>query len=173
MSDLTPPPIPHRTFPPRPVKIARSLWLLSFAVGLIAAFFIFLARDVQLGRLSDMLDGLEPGRDKDTLDLAAALVFWVGLGGFVLILLIEAILMQVMLRGHGGARWGLLVLLFVNAGMLVIVDALIVSPEDDGIYVRALLLAGLVSAAAGLIFSLVPRASAWFRAEHEARRRRA
>lgn len=167
MSDLTPAPVPAPITPSRPMKVVRSLWIGSFVAGLLAIVFAFLAREVQLERLRELITELEPGQDPETLDAVATLVFWGSLGPLALVVIIEAILVRAMMRRHGGARWGLLVTLLFHGAVAVLADAFVVTPEWEGILVRVLLLAQLLLAGAGLIGSAFPAANAWLRAEHE------
>jgi hypothetical protein len=171
MSDRTPAPVLQPIVPTRQVRAARTLWIISFAAGLIAMLFAFVARDDQLKRLRELTTDLAPERDAETLSALASLVFWGTLALVVLVIVIEAILLRVMVRGHGGARWALMFTLFVNAGALLIADALVIPPGDDGLYLRVCLIAQLTLAGAGLVLSLFPGASSWFRAQKKARRR--
>jgi hypothetical protein len=171
MSDRTPAPVLQPIVPTRQVKAARTLWLVSFAAGSIAILFAFVSRDEQLGRLRDLITGLAPERDPETLAALASLVFWGTLGLLALVIVIEAILLRVMMRGRGGARWALMLVLFLNAGVLLIADALVIAPGDEGLYLRICLVAQLALAGVGLVLSLFPGASAWFRAQKQKRRR--
>ena len=175
MSDVTPAPLRKRTAAIRPLKASRLLWVISFVVGLLAAYFVFHFRQDQLDRLSELLStldttGLGTGHDAQTLRALAALLVWASLGALVVVIVIEAILMAVMMRGHGWARWALLVVLVVQAAVWVLVDAVIVAPEELVAYFRILLLSQLVLAGAALVLTFVPGATAWFRVEHQSRR---
>jgi hypothetical protein len=171
MSDRTPAPVLQPVVPTRQVKAARTLWIISFAAGLIAMLFAFVARDEQLTRLRELITSLAPERDAATLSALASLVFWGTLALVVLLIAVEAILLRVMMRGRGGARWALMVTLIISAGALVIADALVIPPGDDGLYLRVCLVAQLTLAGAGLVLSLFPGASSWFRAQKKPRRR--
>ena len=172
MSDLTPAPVRGPIVATGPVKAARALWLISFVLGLLAAYFIFLFRADQLDRLSELLTGLNTTQDAQTLRALATLLVWASLGALVLVVAIESTLLVVMLRRHGWVRWVLLGVLVLHAGVWVVVDAVIVAPEEQVIYFGLLLLAQLVLASVALILSFFPGASEWFRAEHEAGRGR-
>lgn len=171
MSDRTPAPVLEPIVPTRQVKAARTLWLVSFAAGFIAVLFAFVARNEQLERLRQLVTELAPERDAETLAALAALVFWGTLALFALVLVIEAIVLRVMMRGHGAARWALMVILVLNAGVLLVADAVVIAPGDEGIYLRICLVAQLALGGVGLVLSLFPGASAWFRAQKKRRRR--
>ena len=171
MSDSTPAPVLQPIVPTRTVKLARTLWLVSFAAGSIAILFAFVSRDEQLSRLRDLVTQLAPERDAETLAALASLVFWGTLGLVALVIVIEAILLRVMMRGHGGARWALMFILFVNAAVSLIADAFVILPGEEGLYLRICLVGQLTLAGGGLVLSLFPRPSAWFRAQKKSRRR--
>lgn len=171
MSNRTPAPVLEPIVPTRQVKAVRTLWLVSFAAGSIAILFAFVSRDEQLGRLRELITDLAPERDAETLGALAALVFWGSLGTLALVIVIEAIVLRVMMRGHGGARWALMFILFINAGALLIADAFVIAPGDEGLYLRICLMAQLTLAGVGVVLSLFPGASAWFRAQKKRRRR--
>jgi hypothetical protein len=171
MSDSTPAPVLQPIVPTSTVKAARTLWLVSFAAGFIAMLFAFVSRDEQLGRLRELVTELAPERDTETLLALAALVFWGTLVLVALVIVIEAILLRVMMRGRGGARWALVLMLFLSAAVSLIADAFVILPGDDGLYLRICLVAQLALAGAGVVLSLFPGASGWFRAQRKARRR--
>lgn len=169
MSDSTPAPVRRLSPPTTAVRVARWLWLASLTLGVIAGFFVFLSRADQLERLRALVIGLDATLDSETLDAAALIVFWGALGVLALVFALEAIMLNVMLRGRGGARWALLCLLVFHAGALVLADAALIAPDNTGLYLWILLLVQLVLASAGLVFSLLPGPSRWFRAEHKRR----
>jgi hypothetical protein len=170
MSDRTPAPVLQPVVPTRQVKWARTLWLVSFAAGSIALLFAFVSRNEQLVRLRELVTELAPERDAETLAALASLVFWGTLALVALIIVIQAVLLRVMMRGHGGARWALMLFLFVGAGVSLIADAFAIPPGEDGLYLRICLVAQLVVAGVALVLSLFPGASAWFRRVKKARR---
>ena len=170
MSDRTPAPVLQPIVPTRQVKWARTLWLLSFAAGSIALLFAFVSREQQLNRLRELVTELAPERDAETLAALASLVFWGTLALVTLIIVIQAILLRAMVRGHGGARWALMFSLFIGAAISLIADAVAIPPGDDGLYLRICLVVQLVFGGVGLVLSLFPGASAWFRSLKEARR---
>ena len=172
MSDSRPAPVLQSAKPTRQVKWARTLWLVSFGAGSIALLFAFVSRDEQLSRLRELVTDLAPEQDAATLAALASLVFWGALGLVALVIVIEAIVVRVMMRGHGGARWALMIMLVVNAGVVLIADALVIAPGDEGLYLRICLIAQLALAGVGLVLSLVPGAGRWFRAEKARRHQR-
>lgn len=172
MSDVTPPPMRKQRLVAGPLKASRLIWLISFVVGLLAAYFVFLFRSDQLKRLNEVLAGLDTTHDAPTLKALATLLVWASMGALALVIIIEAILLAVMMRGHGWVRWVLLGVLVVHAGVWVVVDAVIVAPDAQIIYFRILLVSQLVLASVALILAFFPGATAWFRAEYESRRQK-
>ncbi|WP_227411916.1 hypothetical protein [Cryobacterium sp. BB736] len=166
MSDSTPAPVRRLSPPTRTLLTARWLWLASLALGLIAGFFIFIYRADQIDRLQQTITELDATRAAETVDALSLLVFWGALGILALVLVLEAIMLSVMLRGHGGARWALLFLLVLNAGAVLLADAVLLPPEGNGPYLWLLLIAQFVLAGAGFVCSLLPGSSGWFRAQH-------
>lgn len=170
MSDTTPAPL-RRTAPPsQTVKVARTLWLFSFAAGLLAVVFAFLSRNVQIANLRDIVQELKPGQDADTLQAVAVLVFWVSLLAIVVVVIIEALLLVGLMRRRPGLRWALLaVVLVLQVGAGVLASAFLVSPSAEGTTVFAILVASLLLAGAALVVGALPSASAWFRGKDEPR----
>ena len=169
MSDVTPPPMRKHRVVVGPLKASRLIWVISFVVGLLAAYFVFLFRSEELNRLNEVLTGLDTTHDAQTLRALATLLVWASMGALALVITIEAILLAVMMRGHGWVRWVLLVVLVLHAAVWVVVDAVIVAPDAQIIYFRILLVSQLVLASVALILAFFPGATAWFRAEHESR----
>jgi hypothetical protein len=165
MSDITPPPVVQRLEPTAAVKVSGTLWIVSFAAGLIATLFVFISRHDQLQRIRELVTGLEPKEDVEVLGSLTSLLFWGSLGALVLIIAIEALLVHLMMRRHGRTRWAMLAVLFLHSGVLLVADTLVVASGAEGIYVRLLLVGQLTLAGAGLVISMLPAASAWFRAD--------
>jgi hypothetical protein len=170
MSDVTPAPIRKRAVATGPLKVSRLLWLTSFVLGLLAVYYVFLFRHDQLDRLIELLTGLDTNHDAQTLRALATLLIWVSLGALAAVIAIEVVLVVVMMRAHGWVRWVLLAVLVVHAAVWVVVDAVIVAPDELVIYFRILLLSQLVLASAAVVLTFFPGASAWFRTEHQSRR---
>ncbi len=166
MSDSTPAPVRRLSPLTRTLLAARWLWLASIALGLIAGFFVFIYRADQIDRLKQMITELDATRAAETVNALSLLVFWGALGILALVLVLEAIMLSVMLRGHGAARWALLFLLVLNAGTVLLADAVLLPPDGNGPYLWLLLIAQFVLAGAAFVCSLLPGASGWFRAQH-------
>ena len=64
---------------------------------------------------------LDTNHDAQTLRALATLLVWTGVGALTLVVAIEAILVVIMMRAHGWARWGLLGALVVHAAVWVVV----------------------------------------------------
>ncbi|MHA7264205.1 hypothetical protein ACX80W_13485 [Arthrobacter sp. TMN-37] len=158
-----PAPIVVSVPPPGPVRAALSLWLASFAAGLVAALVAFLNRRAQIDRLREAAAGLGSGRDASTLDTVASVAWWSALGALLVLMAVEALLLAVLLRTGGWPRWVLLVVLPVHVAVMV-VGASILGPPGAETYLVVLLAAQAVLGAAALAASLLPRANAWFRA---------
>ncbi|MCU1635710.1 MAG: hypothetical protein JWQ68_949 [Cryobacterium sp.] len=169
MSDRTPAPVPPPVIPNRPLKASRFLWLASFALGLLAAVYAFLSRNDQIDQLRKLAGDAAPDQASGTRDAVASAVFWGTLVALVLIVVIEAILLRVMLRRHGGARWALLVVLLVHAGVALLAASVVAVNAFEGLSVQLLLLAQLASACVALVSSAVPGTGSWFRGEHQPR----
>jgi hypothetical protein len=167
MSDTTPAPVGRPIKPSGAVKVASAFWLLSFAAGLLAVIFAFLSRNVQIDHLGTLVKDLKPEQDAETLKAVAETVLWSSLGAIVLVIVVEALLLLVMLHRRGAARWGLLCMMLVQAGVTVLAIALLASPGGEGTTILLLLVTALVLAGVALVAGAVPRAGAWFRTEHK------
>jgi hypothetical protein len=162
LAESAPAPIAVAVPPPSPVRAALSLWLAAFAAGLVAALIAFLNRQAQVDRLRETAAGIGTGRDPSTLDTVAVVAWWSGLGALLVLIGVEALLLAVLLRRRGWARWVLLAVLPVHLGVMVL-GASILAPPGAETYLVLLLAAQAVLGAAALTASLLPRANAWFR----------
>ncbi len=165
MSNRSPAPIPRRTPPTATVSAARSLWILSFLLGLVAFAFTYLSRDGQLERLHSLASELRPGQGAETLDAVAAIVFWSILAALLLVIIVEAALLAVMMRQRGGSRWALLAVLVIHGAVWVFADSVLMGYEDPELYLRLLLVGQLITACVAWAVSLLPGAAAWFRVQ--------
>lgn len=145
--------------------MSRSLWLLSYLLGVVAVAFTYLSRNAQLERLRTLSSDVRPGEAAETLDSVAALVFWSMLGALVLVIVVEALLLAVMMRQRGGARWALLVVLVFHGAAWALADAVLIGPDAPEPYLQLLLMAQLVTACVAWVVSLLPGARAWFRSQ--------
>ncbi len=167
MSDQTKPPVLKPIPTPRPIKIARTLWIVSFALGGAAIFIAFLSAETLIAELTVVLGRLSPGYDADAVASLVNGIFWGNLGGLGLIIAIEAILLAVLLNRRGGARWAQLPVLVVHTGALLAASAFLAIGDWGGL-VELLLVAGLVVAFAGWVLCLFPQANRWLRMKDQA-----
>jgi hypothetical protein len=144
------------------VTAARSLWVISFVVGFLAVGLAFLTRGTLMDELQDLIRGLMPDESDGTLERAATVAFWASLGGLVLVIIIEALLLRLLMIRRRGARWSLLLFLFVHAAIAVAADAFL-SVGDVGMFVRLLLAAQLLLAGIAAVLALLPGAGRWLR----------
>lgn len=171
MSDAAPAPVPAKVPPTRPMLAARALWFASFAAGAAVVIFGFLAQENQLQRLRELVAevaGVADTQDAAAVDAAAAIAFWGSIIGLAVVIVVEAILVSVMMRGRGGVRWALLVFLVVHAGVLLLADAFL-GGGDYGTLFSILLIGQLLLAVAAVIVSLLPSSTAWFRRKQQSR----
>ena len=171
MSDRTPAPIRRTTPATTPVKVARSLWILSFAVGALLVIIAFLGRDRQLDALRELVVDLDPARDASTLDAVTELAFWGSLAAFAVVILVEAVLLRAVLRGRGRVRWALVLAVVAQVAASLLADAFLLATDEQGLYLRIALIAQLVSACAALVAGFTPGANAWFRLSDRTGRR--
>ena len=170
LSNPVPPPIPPPMTATGAARVSKLLWLTSFAAGLMAIVFAFLARDAQVERLKEIVTDIRPDQDAASLEAVASVVFWGTLGALALVIAVEALLVRVMMRRRRWPRWVLMPVLLLHGAVALLADGFVVLPEE-GVYVGALLAAQLLLALAGLVVSFLPGAGAWLRAENQPRRR--
>ncbi|MCU1409493.1 MAG: hypothetical protein JWR04_200 [Rhodoglobus sp.] len=170
MSDSTPAPLRKAPPPALTVLAARSLWVASIVGAVAAVVFAFLSRAEQLAPLADIIAGLQPDLDAAERDAVAATVIVGSLSALAIVALAEAILVRnLVVLARGAARWGLLVLVIVNALVCVVVSAF-VAVGQYGAVSAGLLVAQLLLACAALVAGFLPSASAWLGREHKSRR---
>ena len=148
------------------MKVARSVWRLSFVTGVAVIMFAFLSRDEHIAQLSDVIADVDPGRAAATLATAATIVFWGSLGALAAVLLIEALLLRAVLGRHRWAQWAQLLMLLVHAGVVVFAGAFI-ALGDQGPLTAVLLILQLLLGGIALVASVLPGSGDWFRAGRE------
>ncbi|MFH5824299.1 hypothetical protein [Georgenia sp. AZ-5] len=164
MSDTTPPPIePLSPEQPGPLKAARTLWILSFVAGLVAAAVAYLGREAQLESLQTRIADLDPGRGTDVVEAAASMVLYGSLGAIGLLILLELLFLRALVRRRGWARVALFVVTVVHAVVTVVVQEFLAAPGADGAAVRWLLIGQLLLACAAFVAACLPKVGAWLR----------
>ncbi len=166
MSDDTKPPV-VRTIPmPKAVRVARTLWLISFVASMAAVFISFLTHDALNDELAETIGRLSPGYDDEEVAALVDLVYWSSLAGLGVVVVIEAVLLGTMLTRRGGARWLQLPVLVVHAGVVLVASAFLAIGDWGGI-AELLMLAGIVLATVAWVFGVVRSAQRWFRMPDE------
>jgi hypothetical protein len=166
MSDDTKPPV-LRTIPmPKAVRIARSLWFLSFVASMSAVLISFLTHDALNDELTETIGRLAPGYDDEEVAALVNLVYWASLAGLGLVVVLEAVLLGMMLKRRGGARWLQLPVLVIH-GAVVLVATAFLAIGDWGAVAELLMLAGLLLAIVAWVFGVVRSAHRWFRMPNE------
>lgn len=168
MSNVAPAPVPVKVPPPRSMVISKVLWIVSLVLGASTLLLALLSQEAHLGRLDDLVNELATEQGIEAADAAAGIAFWGSLGALALITVLEAILVLVMLRGRGAARWVLLALLPLHFFVVLLTDAFL-GLGDYGLVFSVMLLGQLLLAAIAVVFSLLPASSAWFRIQQQAR----
>jgi hypothetical protein len=164
MSYSAPAPIAVTPPLPRAVRLARTLWLVSFVAGLSVLVTSFLSRDAHLQRLRTVVDQMAPGGEADALTISTAIVFWGSLGTMLLVILLEAAALAIVVRRHGWARWVMIPLLPGHVMAAFVAAEFLVPANDAGSYVVMLWGAQLLLAFAGLVLLLLPPSGAWLHA---------
>lgn len=144
------------------IRALRGLWIASFVAAGTAITVAFLARDRIYSELAAFLAELAPDRAEETLDSVAMIVLTAGLIAIGVVALVQALMLRGLLRKHGVFRPLLFVSLLLQAGVWVLADAFI-ALGPYGLYLRALLIAGLVLAAAGAVVGATPASGDWLR----------
>ena len=159
-------PAPIVVIPPTPrsVRVAWTLWLLSFVAGLAVLIGSFLTRDSHLERLRTVVEEMAPGGDANAVTTSAAVVFWASLGALLLVILLEAAALALFSARRGWSRWLMIPLLAGQAMVIVVAAAFLVPEGDAGSYVVLLWGAQLGLAFLGLVAVFVPSAGRWHKA---------
>lgn len=168
MSNAAPAPVPVKVPLPRSMRAARALWIASFVPGASVIVLAFLSQEAHLGRLDELVAELAAQQGIEAPDAAAPIAFWGSIGALALVTAIEVILISAMLRGRGGVRWALLAVLPLHLGVVLLADAFL-GLGDYGAVFSVLLLGQLLLAAFAVVLSVLPRSSAWFRLQQQAR----
>lgn len=153
---------------PRALRLARTLWLLSFLSGLAVLVTSFFARDTHLERLRGVVDQMAPGAEADALTASVAIVFWGSLGTMLLVIILEAGALGIVMGQRGWGRWLMLVLLLGHVGAMLLTAAFLVPADDTGSYVALLWGAQLLLALAGSVLLFLPSSGTWLRSRQRA-----
>jgi hypothetical protein len=167
ISYSAPPPIAVTPQLPRPVRLARTLWLLSFATGMAVVVTSFLSRDAHLERLRTVVNEMAPGGGPDALTASTAIVFWGSVITMLLVIVLEAAALGIVMGRQGWARWLMIPLLLGHAFATWLAGAFLIPAGDAGSYVALLWGAQLLFAFAGLILLFVPASGAWLRSRQQ------
>ena len=163
ISYFAPAPIAVTPQLPRGVRLARTLWLVSFVAGLAVVVTSFLSRDAHLERLRAVVDQMAPGGEADALTASTAIVFWGSVSTMLLVIVLEALALGIVMGRQGWARWLMIPLLLGHAFATWVAAAFLMPAGDAGSYVALLWGAQLLLAFAGLILLFVPASGAWLR----------
>lgn len=158
-------PAPIVVVPPVPgsARLARNLWLFSFAAGLAVLAGSFLTRDSHLERLRTVVQEVAPGGDDSAVTTATDIVFWGSIGAMLLVMLLEAAMLGVVVGRQGWARLALVPLLAAHVLVMVVAATFLVPPGDAGSYVVILWGIEILLAFIGLVLFFFPSAAAWLR----------
>lgn len=163
LSYSAPPPIPVTPVLPRVARTARTLWVLSFVAGLAVLLGSFVARDSNVQRLRGVVADMAAGSDAESVGTAAEIVFWGSIGALLLVTALEAVFLGAALGRRNWSRWVLLLLLAAHVPVLLLASAFLVPSGAEGSYVVMLWGAGLLLAAAGMVFLFLPAAGTWLK----------
>lgn len=159
-------PAPILATPPKPrsVRMARALWLFSFAAGVAVLIGSFITRDSHLQRLRAVVEQMAPGGQSSAVSSSAAVVFWGSLSALLLLVLLEAGALAATAARHGWARWLMLPLLASHVLVMVLTAAFLVPAGVAAGRVVLLWSAEVFLAFCGLVALFMPSAGRWLRA---------
>jgi hypothetical protein len=162
-------PAPIVVIPPTPrsVRLARTVWLLSFVAGLAVLVGTFVTRTSHLERLRTVVEEMAPGGDANAVTTSAAIVFWGSLSGSLLVILFQAAMLAVVSARHAWARWLMGLLLAGQVLVMVFAAAFLVPEGDAGRNVLLLWGAQPVLAFVGLMAFFMPSAGRWLKAKRK------
>ncbi|WP_156043808.1 hypothetical protein [Cellulomonas sp. URHE0023] len=150
---------------PRAVSTGLSLWVGSLASGLLAAGSIVRSQPALRDRFAAEVMKENPSTTLGTAQDAASVLVWVVVGGLTIVWLVHLVLVVRTARGHGGARWALVVLGILGAAAVVLVQAIVADPDASTVHDlnRLALLAQAGLALAGSLVLASSAAGRWFR----------
>ncbi|HET6672746.1 MAG TPA: hypothetical protein VFG92_05160 [Agromyces sp.] len=162
-------PVLVKLTPPFSVRMSQFFWILSFAVGGFTTVYFFIIRQTQLPLIADVVRGVSEGRDDQTYQTAADIVFWTIFGLLVATLLTQITLLVSFMSRRPHMRWWQLATLAVQVAVLVLSMEL-VAIGDQGRQLRLLLAAECALVLIALLWSVLPGAIAWSARQHDIRR---
>jgi hypothetical protein len=151
--------------PPRALTASVVLWLLTAAVGLVAAGLLWLDEARVRGGFAAAALEQDASTSTDVVDEAARYAFWASAGSVALVAVLLALLALVVRRGRPWARTLLLPLGAVAAAVAVVVQDLVRSPAVDLLAdpARLALLAQVPLAVAAVVLLVRPAVRGWLR----------
>lgn len=153
-------PVMAKAPPPFTVRMAQFLWVLSFAVGLVAIVFYFVIREDQLPLIQDVIRGVSEGRDDATYEAAADILFWSVFGIMVTILLFQVAQLVSFSGRKPNIRWWQLGTTLVM-GVVYLIALEFVGTGEYGAMLEQLFIAQAGLAVLALLFSTFPNALRW------------
>lgn len=163
------PPVLVKQTPPLPVRLSQLLWMLSFAVGLLAIIFYFIVRDDQLPLIIEAIRNVDGTRSDDTYTRAADIVFWSVFAVMVSLLLAQITLLVSFMSRRAGIRWWQLST-FIAQALLFAIALEVVGSGANGLLVGQLMTAQGCLVLLALLLSTLPSAIAWTARKHDIRR---
>ncbi|WP_207454535.1 hypothetical protein [Desertivibrio insolitus] len=162
MSDTTPPPVKAPPKAPAAIATTRVLLLVSFVAGFVVIMFAFLSRNTRVEELRTFVTDFDADADSAAIDTTANVLFWATLGVLTAVIVIEALLLQAMMRRHGSGRWVLVFVVALHAAVALFANELLTLGED-GLVIAIALVAQLLLAGAALLSAFMPGSWRWFR----------
>lgn len=159
--------------PPMPsiVSTGLGLWVGSLAAGLLAAGSIVRSQPALRDRFAAEVMKADPTTTLGTAQDAANVLVWVVVGGLALVWLVHLVLVVRTAGGHGGARWGLIILGILGGLTVLLLQDVIADPDVSPMQDlnRVAMLAQAVLALLGSVVLSLRPAGRWFK---DVRRRR-
>lgn len=153
-------PVMVKATPPFSIRLTLFLWILSFAAGAFTAVYMFVIRQDLLPEITEVAKAVTAGREDETYERAADIVFWVVFGAIVALLFVQITLLVSFMGRRRKVRWWQL-LTFGLQGLLVLLSPEWVALGTKGQPLQPLLAAQLALVLLALLCSVLPRAIAW------------
>lgn len=155
--------------PPFVVGLSQFLWVLSLLAGAVGVVYAFIIRQAQLPDIVELFRNQNATRADQTYTLGADIIFWSVFGALVFIVLLQLWLLVSFANRRPNVRWGQFVTIIVQAGLLIVAQA-VIAIGDRGAPLSLILVAQLGLAFLALLMSVLPPALRWTARKHDVRR---
>lgn len=162
-------PVLVKATPPFSIRLSEFLWALSFAVGGFAAVYFFVIRKDLLPLIAENAKKVADGRNDETYDAAADIIFWIVFALILVALFAQITLLVSFVARRAHVRWWQLATLCLQV-LVVLLSPEWVALGTEGSLLQPLLAAQAALVLLALLTSILPAGIRWSTRRFDVRR---